>query len=124
MRQNTLATLCVSIAAASTIAMAQASWQLHAPDAAHVAEQITITLALDAERSASVKAIMVAAHERREEIRKSLGVPRSDADLMTVRRSLDAIHDQVRRDLAVVLTPEELERLDSMFPKRPLSSAR
>ena len=77
-------------------------------------------LNLDDERGGKVQAILENAHVRMRTARQQIGRPTDDTTRSTLRAAMTAIRDETDRQLATVLTADELERLmDVLPPPRP-----
>lgn len=84
---------------------------------------IAVLLDLDATRAQKVYAIMKMAHERMEVARAQIGRPTDETTRAVLRAAMDAIRIEADRQLAAVLTAEELEKLRAAMP-RPIPMKR
>ncbi len=108
-----LSPLLAAIAFTSTFATAQPMPGDHHPPRVDVVK----LLDLDADRAAKVDAILGNAHERMMTARREIGRPTDDTTRSTMRAAMQAIHQDTDKQLAEVLTPDELSKLKDAMPK-------
>lgn len=103
------------LALTSTVAAAQSP-----PTPRTLAPRVNIAalLDLDAQRAQQVDAIMQAAHARMKAAREQIGRPTDDSTRGLMHTAMQAIRQDTDRQLAAVLTAEELERLHAAMPPR------
>jgi len=73
-------------------------------------------LNLDEERGGKVETILENAHVAMRNARQQIGRPTDDTTRATLHAAMKAIRDETDRQLATVLTAEELDRLMSSLP--------
>jgi hypothetical protein len=73
-------------------------------------------LGLDTTRAEIVAAIFENAHARTEQAREQLGEPTHEAVRVALDAALQAIHQDVERQLCAVLGPEDLARVKAEIP--------
>jgi hypothetical protein len=108
-----LRSIFASITLASTTAMAQMPPE--APRRIDYAELLNI----DTERAGQVEAIMKATHLRMREARAQIGKPTDDTTRSTMHAAMRAIREDADKQLATVLTPDELQKLRAAMPAPP-----
>jgi hypothetical protein len=107
-----------ALALASTVATAQPI-----PGQGFNRIDIVKLLNLDEPRGAKVENILQAAHERMRAARAQIGRPMDDTTRATLHAAMKAIRDDTDRQLAEVLTPDELERLMAAMPRPQRAAA-
>ncbi len=112
---KSLRSLFASVALASTAAAAQ---MMHPDGTPPPRVDIVALLSLDAARADQVNAIMKAAHERVVAARQQIGRPTDDTTRNVMHAAMQAIHEDTDRQLATVLTPEEIDKLHAAMPGR------
>src|SRR4051794_35597523 len=95
-----------ALALASTVATAQPI-----PGQGFNRIDVVKLLNLDEPRGAKVENILQTAHERMRAARAQIDRPMDDTTRATLHAAMKAIRDDTDRQLAEVLTPDELERL-------------
>ena len=108
-----LRSIFASITLASTAAMAQMPPE--APRRIDFAQLLNI----DAERAQQVDAIMKSTHQRMREARAQIGKPTDETTRATMHAAMHAIREDADKQLATVLTPDELEKLRAAMPVPP-----
>ena len=78
--------------------------------------RIIVLLGLDSTRAELVTAIFENAQARMEQAREQLGEPTSETVRVALDSAMHAIHQDVERQLAAVLGPEELARVKQEIP--------
>lgn len=78
--------------------------------------RVIVMLGLDSTRAEIVAAIFDNAHARMEEARRQLGEPTSEAVRTALDAAMRAIHEDLERQLAAVLGPEDLARVKAEIP--------
>jgi hypothetical protein len=111
--------LFASLAIASTSAAAQL---MHPEGAPAPRVDIVALLSLDAARAQQVHAILQTTHERIAAARAQIGRPTDDTTRAVMHAAMQAIREDTDRQLASVLTPDELVKLHAAMP-RPFSPA-
>jgi hypothetical protein len=76
-------------------------------------------LGLDADRAQKVDAILANARERMIAARREIGRPTDDTTRTTMHAAMQAIHQDTDKQLAEVLSPDELAKLRDAMPKPP-----
>ena len=101
-----------ALALASTVATAQPI-----PGQGFNRIDVVKLLNLDAERGDKVDAILENAHERMRAARAQIGRPTDDTTRATLHAAMKAIREDTDKQLASVLTPDELEKLMASMPR-------
>ena len=101
-----------ALALASTVATAQPI-----PGQGFNRIDVVKLLNLDAERGTKVEAILENAHVRMRAARAQIGRPTDDTTRATLHAAMKAIRDETDKQLAAVLTLDELERLMTSMPQ-------
>jgi hypothetical protein len=114
----TMRPLIACFAVASTLASAQ----MRAHEGMPARVDVTALLNLDETRAAVVQAIFETQHRRIVSLQEQLGPQLNDATRAAGRAALRAIRQETDRQLASVLTADELEQLHEAVPvRRPRS---
>lgn len=103
------------LAFTSTVATAQSP-----PETRPMPPRVDIAalLDLDAGRAQQVDAIMQAQHARMKAAREQIGRPTGDTTRNLMHAAMQAIRDDTDRQLAAVLTADELARVHAAMPPR------
>jgi hypothetical protein len=101
-----------ALAFASTVATSQ-------PMPGHVPPRVDVVnlLNLDAQRAEQVEAIMKNTRERMMAVRQEIGRPADDTTRATMRAAMQAIRAESDKQLAEVLTADELAKLRDAMPR-------
>jgi hypothetical protein len=89
------------------------------PDGPPPRIDVAKVLGIDAARTKKVEAILDASHEKRHALREQRDAAKDDASREAVRAKMEAIREDTRKQLAAVLTPEEMKKLHDALPKPP-----
>ena len=108
-----LRSIFASITLASTAAMAQ--MPAETPRRIDYAQLLDI----DAARAQQVEAIMKSTHERMRAARAQIGKPADDTTWATMHAAMQAIRQDADKQLATVLTDEQLQKLRAAMPAPP-----
>jgi hypothetical protein len=103
-------------ACAACVVVAQAQAQAPLPPRAPSPAQIVSTLNLDAQRAQVVTAILESGRQRMDALRQQAR-PTDDASRAAMRGSMEAIRADVDKQLAAVLTADELAQLKQSMPQ-------
>ena len=104
-----------SALAALALASALAQAEPAAFDRPPLPVNIGAMLNLDIPRAQVVEAILDNAHARTVEARQQIGRPTDDTTRSVMRAAIHAIHEDAHRQLASVLTVEELAKLKELL---------
>lgn len=105
-----------SALAALALAAGLAQAEPVAFDRAPPAVNLGAVLDLDTPRAQIVEAILENAHARMMEARQQIGPPTDDTTRSVMRAAMHAIHEDAHRQLASVLTEEQLAKLEELLP--------
>lgn len=100
-------------ALASTLAVAQ-DQQGHPPPKVDIAALLNI----DAAKAQQVQAILDDGRTRMRALREQ-GRPTDDASREKMHQAMEAIHQDVDKKLAAILTPDQLAKLKAAMPRPP-----
>ena len=104
--------------AATVLGCTGASAELPAPREANYTRLVTL-LGLDVARADVVVAILEHAHTRVAEAREQIGEPRDPEGRALMNTALQAIHQELDRQLSGVLSETELARVRQELPAPP-----
>jgi hypothetical protein len=90
----------------------------HPPREAAYTRLVTL-LGLDVARADLVVAILENAHARVHEARAQIGEPRDDASRATLDAAMQAIRQEMDRQLGAVLSESEMTRVNAQLPATP-----
>ena len=110
--KNAVPPILTALALASTVATGQPI-----PGQGFNRIDVVKLLNLDAERGDKVEAILENSHDRMRAARAQIGRPTDDTTRATMHAAMKAIRDDTDRQLAAVLTPDEMERLMTSMPR-------
>jgi hypothetical protein len=100
----------------STVAFAQAQQR---PDGPPPRIDVAKVLNIDAARAQKVEAILKASHDKRMALREQMGPGKDEASREAMRAQMRAIREDTDKQLAAVLSPEELKKLHDAMPRPP-----
>ena len=112
---NTLRHTAAAIAAMAGLAQADPG---HRPSPPPVARILT-GIGVDAARAQKVAAIFATSHVRAETARQQIGRPTDETTRATLRAAMEAIRSDTDRQVAEVLSPEELAQFNQVMPRPP-----
>ena len=104
-----------AIAAMAGIANAQPSGPPGPPPVARILAGIGV----DEARAQKVAAIFATSHIRAETARQQLGRPTDETTRATLRAAMDAIRSDTDRQVAEVLSADEIAKLKQAMPRPP-----
>src|SRR4051812_30888670 len=112
---KTLRHVAAAIAAMAGLAQAEPAPRPAPPPVAKILTEIGV----DETRAHKVAAIFENSRERAHAARQQLGRPTDDTTRATMKAAMEAIRRDTDRQLAEVLTPDEMARLKQAMPPPP-----
>lgn len=112
---NVLRHTAAAIAAMAGLAQAEPG---HRPAPPPVARALT-SIGVDDARAQKVAVIYASSHVRAEAARRQIGRPTDETTRATLRAAMEAIRSDADRQVAEVLSPEELAQFKQVMPLPP-----